>query len=466
MYSKEKKTGVIGWGSLFAAIIFLCNPDIGIFDIFPDFIGYLLLCKSISKVADIDDRIFEALGLFKKMIYISGAAFVLIFIQFGFIPVSDQSVTMLLFSFVYSVAELIVVIPAVVKLYEGILYLASRQNGENVYLLKRSIFKKKKQNKTNYGKTITEKFKRSTIVFVIIKSIFRTLPEFASLSAHGYDESLLGRMHLFIGPLRILGIMIVTIFAITWVVNTFAYVFKIKKDSVFVQKLNDKHNEEIFLNPDRPARKAVKTAFGVWGVAAVLSLDFYMDNINILPDILTAVCIVIGLLVIRKYIYEWKIPALVAVVYGVFAVIFNVVEFNFNANYYSEAIYRDPATYEAYFYLCIMTAIIFIACFAILGFTVMRKIIVNYTGFSMTTNDTYDPSEKIRFLHQYLIRKFYVPLIFVILSGAFSVISRVFVNEIGFGWLIEFVFTAIYAVLFIKLLNEINEQIDYKYMLS
>ena len=41
-----------------------------------------------------------------------------------------------------------------------------------------------------------------------------------------------------------------------------------------------------------------------------------------------------------------------------FTVIFNVVEFNFNANYYSEAIYRDPATYEAYFNLCIMTAIV------------------------------------------------------------------------------------------------------------
>ena len=174
-------------------------------------------------------------------------------------------------------------------------------------------------------------------------------------------------------------------------------------------------------------------------------------------------------MVIRKYIHEWKIAAFMAGIYGVFTVIFNVVEFNFNANYYSEAIYRDPATYEAYFNLCIMTAIvaiIFILCFAILGFTVVKKIITNYTGFSMTTNDTYDPSEKIRILHQYLIRKFYVPLIFVILSGAFSVLSRVFVNKIGFGWLIEFVFTAIYSILFIKLLNEINEQIDYKYMLS
>ena len=84
----------------------------------------------------------------------------------------------------------------------------------------------------------------------------------------------------------------------------------------------------------------------------------------------------------------------------------------------------------------------------------------------MTTNDTYDPNEKIRYLHKHLTSKIYLPTVFAVLSGAAAVISRVFVNEIAFGWLIEFVLAAVYAITFIKLLSEINEQIDYKYMLS
>ena len=121
IFREEKKQKIIGWTSLFAAVVFLCNPDTGIIDILPDFIGYMLLCTAISKIADIDDRISEAYNLFKRMVYISAAKFAALFLQFGFIPTTDQSVSMLLLSFVYSVAELMVVIPALLKLYEGVL---------------------------------------------------------------------------------------------------------------------------------------------------------------------------------------------------------------------------------------------------------------------------------------------------------------------------------------------------------
>ena len=180
-------------------------------------------------------------------------------------------------------------------------------------------------------------------------------------------------------------------------------------------------------------------------------------------------CILIGLFIIRKYVSEWKLTAVFASIYAVCSTVFAFGEYRFNVEFYSEAIYRDPATYDAYLNVCLLsvaTAVAFALCVAVLGFTVIRKIIVRYTGFSMTTNDTYDPNEKIRYLHKHLTSKIYLPTVFAVLSGAAAVISRVFVNEIAFGWLIEFVLAAVYAITFIKLLSEINEQIDYKYMLS
>jgi len=475
IFREEKKQKLISWTSLFAAVVFLGNPDTGIIDILPDFMGYMLLCAAISKTADIDDRINEAYTLFKRMVYISAAKLVALFLQFGFIPTTDQSVSMLLLSFIYSVAELMVVIPAVVKLYDGILYLSSRNGGEAAYIQRKSIFAFIKKSKTvedtgkGYGNTITEKFRASTIVFVIAKAVLRTLPEFASLSEHGYDESFWGRIYLFIGPLRMIAIMMATVFAVIWLVRTFKYVSKIKSDLTFIQNLNTKYSEYILTQIDRPARKSVKNAFGLFGVAAVLSLDFYMDSINLFPDILSAICIVIGLFVIRKYISEWKLASVFAVIYAGCSTVFTVFEYKFNTEFYSEAIYRDPATYDAYLVVCVLatvTAIALAACVAVLGFTVIRKIIVNYTGFSMTTNDTYDPSEKIRCLHKSLISKIFLPTVFAVLSGVAAILSRVFVNELDIGWLIEFLLTAVYAITFIKLLSEINEQIDYKYMLS
>lgn len=475
IFKEDKKQKLISWTSLFASIVFFCNPDTGIIDILPDFVGYMLLCVAISKTADIDDRINEAYTLFKRMVYISAAKFVALFLQFGFIPTTDQSVSMLLLSFIYSVAELMIVIPAIIKLYDGILYLSSRNGGEAAYIQKKSIFALIKKNGISedtgrgYGNTITEKFRTSTIVFIIAKSVLRTLPEFASLSEHGYDESFWGRIHLFVGPLRMIAIMIATVFAVIWLVGTLKYISKIKNDLPFIQNLNTRYSEYMLTQIDRPARKSVKNSFGLFGVAAVLSLDFYMDNINLLPDILSVICIVVGLFVIRKYISEWKLSAVFAVLYAGCSVSFTVFEYKFNTEFYSEAIYRDPATYEAYLWVCVLaaiTAIAFAICVAVLGFTVIRKIIVNYTGFSMTTNDTYDPSEKIRYLHKALTSKIFLPTVFAVLSGVAAILSRVFVNEIEFGWMIEFSLTAIYAITFIKLLSEINEQIDYKYMLS
>lgn len=476
-FREEKKQKIIGWNFLFIAVLFLCNPDTGIIDIFPDFIGYILLCASISQIADIDDRIWEAYTLFKRMVYISSAKFAALFMQFGFIPTSDQSVSMLLLSFIYSVAELIVVIPAIIKLYEGILYLSSRHGGEAAYLPTQSVFgffKQKKKRSTDasegaYGNTITEQFRFSTVVFVIAKSVLRTLPEFASLSEHGYDESFWGRIHLFVGPLRMLAIIIAIVFSVFWFVRTIKYISKLKSDMVFIQNLYIKYSNDILTQTDRIARKSVKNAFGLFGASTILALDFYMDNINLLPDILSALCIFIGLLLIKKYISEWRIVAIFTSIYAICSLAFTVVEFQFYNEFYTEAIYRDPATYDAYLGVCALTALTAIAfsiCFAVLGFGVIRRIIYNYTGFSLTTNDTYDPSEKIKFLHKHLTSRIYLPCVLAVLSGVSSVLSKVFVNEIGFGWLIEFVLTAVYAILFIKLLNEINEQIDYKYMLS
>ena len=67
--TKRTKLG-IGW--LIPGAIMLANPVIAFYDILPDCIGYLLLCISLFRLADLNSSIADALKRFRTLIWISG----------------------------------------------------------------------------------------------------------------------------------------------------------------------------------------------------------------------------------------------------------------------------------------------------------------------------------------------------------------------------------------------------------
>ena len=62
-----------GWGLLFAACCFLWNPVIGVTDILPDAVGYLLLMLGLSALADLDrsEQLLDAQKAFRAMLWVS-----------------------------------------------------------------------------------------------------------------------------------------------------------------------------------------------------------------------------------------------------------------------------------------------------------------------------------------------------------------------------------------------------------
>ena len=90
-------------------------------DVLPDVIGYILILKGLSKLADLDGKISAARQRFKAAVWISsGELFVMLLI-----PVFDAT-WYLIFSFLFGVMKLIYLIPAFVFLFEGISYLEIR----------------------------------------------------------------------------------------------------------------------------------------------------------------------------------------------------------------------------------------------------------------------------------------------------------------------------------------------------
>ena len=147
MQNTKHKKSIVGWWQLSVALVFLFNPNVGLVDFLPDFIGYMLLCRALSRLSLIDDRMDDAHRLLRRMVYITVARFSALFVTFGFVPYSDRATMMLLLSFVFDVMELYTVIPALLKLSDGILYLSERHGGEAAYY----IPAKRRSRKTHFG---------------------------------------------------------------------------------------------------------------------------------------------------------------------------------------------------------------------------------------------------------------------------------------------------------------------------
>ena len=227
------------------------------------------------------------------MIYVSAAKFASLFVLFGFLPPTDRSVGMLLFAFVFSVFELVYLLPAIVRLTDGILYLSVRHEGSAAFT---PAGRPKKQG---YQRTITEKVRNFTVAFVIIKAVCRTLPEFASLTEQTYESSARSYLYLYVNVFRMLAVVVGFVAMLFWFVEILRYIKLLRRDTMFVGNLEQKYAAEIQSKPDRPARRAIKAAFWCFGAAALLTPDFYSDGFNLLPDALSAL-VLLGALDAQK----------------------------------------------------------------------------------------------------------------------------------------------------------------------
>ncbi len=468
-----KKKGIVSWWRITLALMFLFNPNVGLVDFLPDFIGYLLLCSALAGLSFIDDRMAEARTLLRRAALITLGRFAALFVTFGLIPYSDRSTMMLLMSFVFDIAELCTVIPAILKLSEGIMYVSERHDGEVAYL---TPSRKRGRNAGN-AKNITQRMSSTAVTFAVAKAVCGTLPELSVLSGQGYDQS---RWYEYIGMFRVLGFAVALVFGIVFLCRGVRYFGRLRAEKDFYERLGDVYAGVLAEHPDYIARRAVLSSFVYFSLGAAFAVDFGLDglssanggtlgSINVIPDVLSAVCILAGLLVIKKYITNWKIPLVFASAYAVVTAGYMVLQYHFASVYYVEAVGIDPKTTSFYMFLCagaIACTVLFAATIVSLMRLAMCEIIRSHTGFSITSRDSHDPGERVHQLHRELSMRT-IPIICVgILASVLEAVSVCLVGVVGFIWIFAFAADVVYAVMFIKLLGEMRTQIDYKYMLS
>ena len=452
------------------AFIFYFFPGFALFELVPNIFTYIFLVIGLNKLSYINDSVYGARKQFQRMIIVGIGKMVAVFLTVTTGNADEQMSMIMLLVFVLSLVECLLLIPAYTKLFEGILYVGMRYESVAVFGDEHDRMKK----------SATDKIKNHTLRFIIIKNLALFLPETAAMSTADALNPHKPEMYMFVDLFRGFGMIISLIFGIIWLVSILKYFSRLKKDTPFTDALWSKYETDILPNEKLFVERKTRAALLFFGIGSLFALDFYIgdpggnNGSNIIPDVVFAICVICGLMVIRKYLPKkmLAISSGVCAVYGGISILSTVTHIVYLQAHSSVGqISRDPDAFASWMQklipVAIADAIAFVGMCAVI-FWVLKYLIENHTG-AYSLHATIDPKAKAaethRMLNKYLV-VFASGAVLAALGGIVRVIlMRLMDRTINeSSWLIELVATGVFVAVFITALTRINEQIKEKYL--
>ena len=444
---------------LILSLFFLFNPNITVFDFLPDFIGYLLLCIAIFRLSDLNDHVYEAYKIFRRMIFIDAAKLLSIVWIFGMTVPGERNTSLLLFTFVFSVLELICLIPAYSKLFYGFMQIG--------YLVPNSCIFGSKTGRAEVAK-------RFSIALVIAKAVLNVLPEFADLTSRTYDmfyESDLPMLYDYITLMRTLAFIPVLIIGIVWLIIVLVFFIRVIKDKAFLAAVDEKYRAEVLPRNGLFIRRYYATFVLMATVAICLSIDFRIDFYNIIPDILSALMFVVAFVYLRRIVVcRNKIWLMHTVFYIVSSVISMCVEYYFFSEYYYGAIIRNDTARLVFIIMVVLNAIKSAAFIAVIisMCSVLMDAVKAHTGSLSLHKTESDPvRERLNSsLHNELKKYLTGAVIATVIYGVSDLCYDLLTSEVKLIGTVNVVCGCVCVGMFIRALGAIRAEINTKYMLD
>lgn len=448
---KGKMRKKAGFGFTVASLFFLFNPDAAIVDVLPDVFGYILLIVGLENLASVCDKINDARELFKKAAICGAVKLALLIVTFGLVTPKELPVSLLLFTFVMGIFDLIFLVPAYTKLFDGLIYLGERLDG--TYLLSRK----------GKGKSKAEKMKLFTLIFTVFKVVAPVLPELTSLLNYEYNNSLVN-YYDFIGLYRITDIFIVFVPGVVWLVKSVAFYHGVASDKAFMNAIKLKYDREVSPNKEYFMRKYVRNMCILATVAVSLTVNLYFDGYNIVPGVLSAILFFVLAQKTGKYSGAKTFMTVSSVLYALSSLAHEAVRINFKSEFIPEQVMRNPNAYFSWQMVIFFSAVESV-CFLLVTaslFLSVGNIAKMYTGYFSRGYDSFDPHEASRELHSELLRPLVPTAIVAVLSSISPVAYTIgLAYNVGFIWLVGFVFAILFVICMSRIIHDVANQINF-----
>ena len=480
---------MIRFGLLTVGILFLFNPDVNLIDVLPDCIGYLCICFAIARAADLCGELADAHAEFRRLFWITLSKLPAWLIATLITARSVGEETILLsLTFVYAVAETVFGIRAFTRLFAGLTYLGTRYDGGE-FLYK--IPARPKKLRGSDGPTVVLRSRSLgglttlSCAFVIFKSVFCVLPELSLLSNYdslGFvtpDSAVLYRYR----PLLIgMSCVLVLVCGLIWLCQMLGYVRHIRKNTAFWDSLSAIYRETVLPKTGIFVMRRVHVFMIVAALAAFTSVDMYLDEINYIPDFLSALLFLAAAFVmLRDFGAQAKALLWSAVLYLATAAATCVTMLQFTAEYVYSSVHKIERARELFMRYAGANAaeqIAFLACVWSLAAICMR-IVTEHTGINSLTS----VSGSNKPLVQVFARKTIWMRVWAVLMSAMSIAYFYFVTDVQritlpggsgpsgytwfprfeFAWILDVLIGLIFAVYTTNLISDIHAEVRYKY---
>ena len=483
------KNRMIRFGLLICGFLFFCNPNLNIIDILPDCIGCLLIVIALTKLGDLCADLGEAKRAFLTLFWItlSKLPALLLLLWITSVNVGEQTMN-LVFAFSYGVLETVFALRAFSLLFNGLAYLGTRQEGgEFLYTLPQPKAKPEAKNGKPRRVRVRrfESLFRVTAIFLVAKAVLYTLPECAYLSSHDTLGSITsdGMTLLRFRPLLILLSMALGfVFGIVWLFHICRYVRHIAKQTAFWDRLYTQYASTVLTRQGVFVMRRVYAFTILASAAAIFSVDFYVSQINILPDFVSAILFFAAACVIAKDAGNTLWLKIISVFYFAASALTFANMIAFTNEYPYSAVHKIERAQELYARYAIANAISqlsFIALMFVFAAVLMRIVRV-HTGINTVTG----VSSSSRPLEQVYRGRTVRLCIFSALAAIMSVLYFCFVVDVkaiplrndtyasgGYvyfakfeiAWMVDFAVAMLYAIFTCNLLSDLLSEVRYKY---
>ena len=398
------------------ALFLLCNPNIHVIDILPDFIAYFLLFSVISEAADLTPHFAQARDACKKLALIGLFKIPAYFI----ITVARSQNTMdsnliPTFAIVFALLEVIFGYTLIYHVSEALFYLGQRSDAQALISPFR-LCRPRRENVTSRSVFFRERkpdaLRAITFVFLLVKSFSSFLPQLLLLSRkQEYVGDYAGQTeYLRLYPYALLLALVITLaIGIYWLLLSRAFLRSVRAEGKFSSAIHTLAGEALIRQKEkRELCSAYALAFTLLAIASLFSLNF-------MPLFCYPLFLLLGICWMRLPKSQRRITKIFGVlsVFSSFAATLMVEMFEYD---YSDFDLLESAAAKSAYSVCIIaTAInaVLILAFLIAIFLSLRSTILNTLGVS-PKNERYGKTEKD--YHTQLIRQSAIFIIFGVLS--------------------------------------------------
>lgn len=279
----------VSFAALMAGGLFIFLPIMGFYDYVPDLFGYVLICFGLWRLSDLSDSFAESLGLFRKLALISAGQMItqrfihVIFPAFersleelgtATVIETENSMLILLASFVWAVLNWIFLVPAMKSLFSGF--------GALTFSREECAIGKRKKNTARW-----EGMMRLSVFFAIAIPLLSLLPELSILTTMNLQSAkptfrfdwyeyitmfrfVLGSIGAFIGLL--------------WFAFFVRFFVLILRDRPFCDSLEIQYREEVAPRRKWLAYRRTSLAFSILTVGILCAANVRIDGNPLFPS--------------------------------------------------------------------------------------------------------------------------------------------------------------------------------------